>query len=66
VNEQKFYCLQTAFTELKNNTLNEVVEGDYFISVENKNEVSVNTSDTITDDDKTIPTTKAVYTFVTE
>ena len=57
-NEQKFYCLQTAFTELKNKAETEYTEGD-FITIENDT-ISVNTSDTISDDNTTVPTTQAV------
>lgn len=41
--------------------LEEVVAGDTFIEVKNKNEVFVNTSSIIFNDDTTVPTTKAVH-----
>lgn len=46
--------------------LEEVVAGDTFIEVKNKNEVFVNTSSTITNDGSTVPTTKAVYDSIEE
>jgi hypothetical protein len=46
--------------------LEEVVAGDTFIEVKNKNEVFVNTSSTITNDSTTVPTTKAVYDSIEE
>lgn len=46
--------------------LEEVVAGDTFIEVKNKNEVFVNTSSIIFNDDTTVPTTKAVYDSIEE
>jgi hypothetical protein len=46
--------------------LEEVVAGDTFIEVKNKNEVFVNTSSSIINDDTTVPTTKAVYDSIEE
>ena len=50
---------------IENDSITEIINGEH-ITVTNKNEISVSTSDNIVNDTNTVPTTKAVYDFVND